>query len=414
MPLVRVLAAMYEALSSAERPPLSGRSRECEEAVPCRGRREASLRAVVLGSLSLVFFVILCLELAARASAQTSRTRSTFLGQRGAEAAQLFGFGDGLQVDLSHLQLPLEIGSVLAQGNLTLQSAISDASAINPFSGNATFPVALPAGMPDPSSLNPFPSNFTLSVDSSNFDAASVFRENFTIPVSLPGVDVANLLQGNFTLPDGSTLIRNITLPIDIPGGNFTLPAQITNPFDGQHLDQTISHIVESTVQNTQHALQQAAEATKNEHPDFVPTYITTQHEYTKSDAAIPGSWHWPSCDGDHLYKCNPKANSWHLPDGFSEGIHACCCHSGFVWVAESASPIAKEASTGAAIGAANGAVVTGMMGGADLGASTAHGAAAGAVGGMLAGAVQYIAEGGQCKNKDDLTSAVRAHLSLS
>jgi hypothetical protein len=123
------------------------------------------------------------------------------------------------------------------------------------------------------------------------------------------------------------------------------------------------------------------------------PSFIDTQHEYYDSGKVVMGSWHWLSCDKDHLEKCNIGA------------VHGCCCKPGFAFVAENAgSPIAK----GAAAGAAGGALITGVLLGSDVGASTASGAASGAVG----GAVHYLLENGACEPKEHLSKSVQSHLS--
>lgn len=127
---------------------------------------------------------------------------------------------------------------------------------------------------------------------------------------------------------------------------------------------------------------------------DALPDYIHGGQEYYDSDTVIMGSWHWLSCDYDHMYACREMGR-----------LSACCCRSGFAYVADDAgSPVAK----GAAAGAAGGAVVSGALMGGDLGASAAAGAATGAV----SGAAQYAMEDGHCQNKDDFDEAVRSHLS--
>jgi hypothetical protein len=127
---------------------------------------------------------------------------------------------------------------------------------------------------------------------------------------------------------------------------------------------------------------------------EALPDYVHGGQEYYNSDTVIMGSWHWLSCDHVHMYAC-PTMGS----------LKACCCRSGFAYVADSAaSPVAK----GATGGAASGAVVSGALMGGDLGASAAAGAATGAV----SGAAQYAMEGGQCQSKEDLGEEVRSHLS--
>jgi hypothetical protein len=125
----------------------------------------------------------------------------------------------------------------------------------------------------------------------------------------------------------------------------------------------------------------------------FLPSFVDIQHEYYDSGKVVMGSWHWPSCDRDHMEKCSVM------------DVHGCCCKPGFAYVAGNAGfPIAKGAAAGAAVGG----LVTGALLGSDVGASTASGAASGAVG----GAVQYLLESGECDPKEQLSKSVQSHLS--